>query len=84
MPTVVSLRTTSSGTRLETLPVRVDKSRLVTIGERLYAESLELVRELVNNAYDADATEVRGEPAPPRRLCGRPVRVSPPSGARPG
>ncbi len=41
-----------------TLPVRVDKSHLVTIGERLYAESIELVRELVNNAYDADATEV--------------------------
>src|SRR5438309_11983316 len=41
------------------LPVRVDKSHLVTIGERLYAESVELVRELVNNAYDADATEVR-------------------------
>lgn len=41
-----------------TLPIRVDKSHLVTIGERLYAESVELVRELVNNAYDADATEV--------------------------
>jgi len=36
----------------------VDKSHLVTIGERLYTESIELVRELVNNAYDADATEV--------------------------
>lgn len=41
-----------------TLPIRVDKSHLVTIGERLYTESIELVRELVNNAYDADATEV--------------------------
>ena len=41
-----------------TLPVRVDKSHLVTIGERLYAESVELIRELVNNAYEADATEV--------------------------
>lgn len=41
-----------------TLPVCVDKSHLVTIGERLYAESVELIRELVNNAYDADATEV--------------------------
>lgn len=41
-----------------TLPIRVDKSHLVTIGERLYAESIELIRELVNNAYDADATEV--------------------------
>lgn len=41
------------------LPVTVDKSHLITIGERLYAESIELIRELVNNAYDADATEVR-------------------------
>jgi hypothetical protein len=40
------------------LPVTVDKSHLVTIGERLYTESIELVRELVNNAYDADATRV--------------------------
>lgn len=42
-----------------TLPIRVDKSHLVTIGERLYAESVELIRELVNNAYDADATDVQ-------------------------
>ncbi len=42
-----------------TLPLRVDKSHLVTIGERLYAESVELIRELVNNAYDADARTVR-------------------------
>jgi Histidine kinase-, DNA gyrase B-, and HSP90-like ATPase len=41
------------------LRVTVDKSHLITIGERLYAESIELIRELVNNAYDADATEVR-------------------------
>ena len=41
------------------LPVTVDKSHLVTTGERLYAESIELIRELVNNAYDADATEVK-------------------------
>ncbi len=41
------------------LPVSVDKSHLITIGERLYAESIELVRELVNNAYDADATFVK-------------------------
>lgn len=40
------------------LPVTVDKSHLVTIGERLYTESIELIRELVNNAYDADATRV--------------------------
>ena len=41
------------------LPVTVDKSHLVTIGERLYAESIELIRELVNNAYDADASAVK-------------------------
>src|SRR5574341_560557 len=41
------------------LPVTVDKSHLITIGERLYTESIELIRELVNNAYDADASEVR-------------------------
>src|SRR5262249_6002708 len=41
------------------LPVTVDKSHLVTIGERLYTESIELIRELVNNAYDADTTEVK-------------------------
>lgn len=43
----------------DTLPVTVDKSHLVTIGERLYGESIELIRELVNNAYDADATVVK-------------------------
>ncbi|OGP79724.1 MAG: hypothetical protein A2V86_12155 [Deltaproteobacteria bacterium RBG_16_49_23] len=43
---------------MEHLPVTVDKSHLITIGERLYSESIELIRELVNNAYDADATEV--------------------------
>ncbi|MFQ5521051.1 MAG: ATP-binding protein [Candidatus Methylomirabilia bacterium] len=37
----------------------VDKTHLITIGERLYSESIELIRELVNNAYDADATEVQ-------------------------
>jgi hypothetical protein len=40
------------------LPVTVDKSHIITLGERLYGESIELVRELVNNAYDADATRV--------------------------
>lgn len=44
---------------MEKIRVTVDKSHLVTIGERLYTESVELLRELVNNAYDADATEVR-------------------------
>ncbi len=43
---------------MEYLPVTVDKSHLITIGERLYSESIELIRELINNAYDADATEV--------------------------
>lgn len=43
----------------DVIEVTVDKSHLVTIGERLYGESIELIRELVNNAYDADATEVR-------------------------
>jgi len=42
----------------DTIPITVDKSHLVTIGERLYSESVELIRELVNNAYDADAREV--------------------------
>jgi len=40
------------------LPVTVDKSHIVTIGEKLYTQSVELIRELVNNAYDADATKV--------------------------
>jgi hypothetical protein len=43
---------------MEYIPVTVDKSHLITIGERLYSESIELIRELVNNAYDADATDV--------------------------
>lgn len=46
-------------TQLNTIEVTVDKSHIVTIGERLYGESIELIRELINNAYDADATEVR-------------------------
>jgi hypothetical protein len=50
-------------TRLE---VTVDKRHIVSIGERLYAESVDLLRELVNNAYDADATEVRVEVGPER------------------
>ena len=43
----------------DSIPVSVDKSHIVALGEKLYAESIELIRELVNNAYDADATEVR-------------------------
>ncbi len=41
-----------------TIPITFDKSHLTTIGTRLYAENLDLVRELVANAYDADATRV--------------------------
>lgn len=50
----------SSSNLIETrqIPVVVDKSHLITIGERLYTEKMSFVRELVNNAYDADATEV--------------------------
>lgn len=40
------------------IPVTIDKSHLVTIGEKLYTEKTSFIRELVNNAYDADATEV--------------------------
>ena len=43
---------------MNTLPVTVDKSHIVTLGEKLYGESIELIRELVNNAYDADAAHV--------------------------
>jgi len=41
------------------LAVTVDKSHITTLGERLYTESIELIRELVNNAYDADASQVK-------------------------
>ncbi|OGC16201.1 hypothetical protein A2246_03510 [candidate division WOR-1 bacterium RIFOXYA2_FULL_37_7] len=41
------------------ITITFDKSHLITIGERLYAESIELIRELVNNAYDADASVVK-------------------------
>jgi len=44
---------------LTALEITVHKSHLVTIGERLYSEGFELLRELVNNAYDADATQVK-------------------------
>lgn len=43
----------------EFIPIQIDKSHLSTIGERLYTQSLDLIRELVANAYDADATVVR-------------------------
>ena len=45
--------------QIRTLEITVDKSHIITIGERLYGESIELIRELINNAYDADATEVK-------------------------
>lgn len=43
----------------EFIPIQIDKSHLSTIGERLYTQSLDLIRELVANAYDADATIVK-------------------------
>lgn len=57
--TVEHINKTFHMSEAHALPVTVDKSHLVTIGERLYTESIELIRELVNNAYDADATRVR-------------------------
>jgi hypothetical protein len=42
----------------KTIKVTVAKEHLITLGERMYVESIELIRELVNNAYDADAQEV--------------------------
>lgn len=40
------------------LQITFDKSHIITIGEKLYGESLELLRELISNAYDADAARV--------------------------
>ncbi|PIR02909.1 MAG: hypothetical protein COV60_03135 [Candidatus Magasanikbacteria bacterium CG11_big_fil_rev_8_21_14_0_20_43_7] len=48
------------------IPVTVDKSHLITIGEKLYTEKSSFIRELVNNAYDADAREVRIDIQPSR------------------
>lgn len=48
----------------KTIPITVDKSHLIVIGERLYAQSLELIRELISNAYDADATHIWIEVTP--------------------
>ncbi|MBU1084979.1 MAG: ATP-binding protein [Candidatus Beckwithbacteria bacterium] len=42
-----------------TIPITIAKSHLTAIGERLYSHSLDLVRELVANAYDADASLVK-------------------------
>lgn len=44
--------------KLSKIKITVDKSHLFTLGEKMYRESIEFIRELVNNAYDADATEV--------------------------
>ncbi len=41
-----------------TVPVTVNKEHLLTLGDRMYVRGVELLRELVNNAYDADATAV--------------------------
>lgn len=43
------------------IPITFDKSHLLTIGERLYATSLDLIRELISNAYDADSTKVMSD-----------------------
>jgi len=40
------------------IQITVDKSHLFTLGEKMYRESVEFIRELVNNACDADATDV--------------------------
>lgn len=50
----------------DSIRVTVDKSHITVLGEKLYAESIELIRELVNNAFDADAAEVRVEVTPER------------------
>ena len=47
--------------KTKTIPITIDKSHLITIGEKLYTEKASFIRELVNNAYDADATEVHIE-----------------------
>ena len=39
------------------IKITVDKSHLLTLGEKMYRESIEFVRELVSNGYDADATD---------------------------
>lgn len=55
---------TQAQVEIRHIPVTVDKSHLVTIGEKLYTEKTSFIRELVNNAYDADAAEVRVTLAP--------------------
>jgi len=43
---------------MQNIKIIVDKSHIFTLGEKMYRKSIEFIRELVNNAYDADATEV--------------------------
>ena len=50
---------TTNPLETRSIPITVDKSHLITIGEKLYTEKMSFIRELVNNAYDADATEIR-------------------------
>ena len=40
------------------IPISFDKRHIITLGRRMYKESIDLIRELVNNAYDADASRV--------------------------
>ena len=44
--------------KISKIKITVDKSHIFTLGEKMYRESIEFIRELVNNAYDADASEV--------------------------
>lgn len=44
---------------LTSIPVVFDKSHLSVLGGRLYSQSLDLVRELVANAWDADSKKVK-------------------------
>ncbi len=58
LQTAATAESETATPKLHRLPVTVDKSHIVTIGEKLYSQSVELIRELVNNAYDADAAKV--------------------------
>jgi len=40
------------------IDVIFDKSHITTLGKKMYAKSIDLIRELVNNSYDADASKV--------------------------
>ena len=62
-------------TNITHIPIVFDKSHLLTIGERLYATSLDLIRELVSNAYDADATTVNFHGLTPMALAEYKLRL---------